>query len=122
MNSFEKEALQYDLISLVALQEKRKNNIVLFEKAIKQEREASLQEESVQEVLESKLKSHDAGKIKLDDSEYHLIQLDLPKLQSTREKRKYTVQLLKTAILEEQTSMDHEERMIKFLESNGNKI
>ena len=121
MKTFEKEALQYDLLSLVALQTRRKNNISLFEKSIKEEREISSKEEIIQEALESKLRLHDTGRVKLDASECHLIQLDLPKIKSTREKREQTIKLLKNAIIAEQTSMDYEERMIAFLESNGNK-
>lgn len=121
MNTLEREALKYDLDSLIKLQDKRKNNIILFEQSIKQEREASSQEENVQINLESKINLHNSNKIKLDQTEYQWILLDLPKIKSTREKRNQTIMLLKNAIIEEQTSMDREERMIIFLESNDNK-
>jgi hypothetical protein len=119
--SLEKEALQYNLSSLIDLQNKRRNNIVLFEQSIKKERDMSNQEETIQFSLENKIMLHDKGINKLSDTEYHWILSDLPKLKTTREKRNQTIMLLKTAIIEEQTSMDREERMIAFLESNDGK-
>lgn len=121
MKSIEKESLKYDLPSLILLQEKRKENIILFEQSIKKEREAFSQEEIVEATLESKIKLHNLGFNKLDDTEYHWILSDLPKLKLTRERRNQTIMLLKSAIIDEQTSMDHEERMIAFLESNDRK-
>jgi len=119
----EREALKYDLISLIKLQDKRKENILLFEASIKGEREATQQEETVQAVLETKLRQHDLGLSKLDETDKVLILEDIPKLKSTREKRSQTVMLLKAAIIAEQESMDYEENMIMFLEKkNGSQV
>jgi len=121
MKSFEKESLKYDLPSLKALQQKRNQNITLFEQSIKNERTASQQEEIVEATLENKIKMHNLGVVKLSDTDYHLVLLDLPKIKSTRERRNQTIILLKTAIIEEQNSMDYEERMIEFLEFHDSK-
>jgi len=119
----EREALKYDLISLIKLQDKRKENILLFEASIKGEREATQQEETVQSVLETKLRQHDLGLSKLDETDKVLILEDIPKLKSTREKRSQTIMLLKAAIIAEQESMDYEENMIMFLEKkNGSQV
>jgi hypothetical protein len=115
MNELEKEALKYDLNSLIALQAKRLENIKIFEQSIKNERAAQQQEEGVETALEQKLLLHSSGLSKLSDADMELISADLPKLKSTKQKRLETIQLLKTAILEEQTCMDHEERMINYL-------
>lgn len=123
MIDLEKEALKYDLLSLKKLQEKRKENIILFENSIKNERAALQQEESAQSNLENKLNNHDSGLSKLSDSDKEWILTDLPKLKSTKEKRNNTIMLLKTAIIEEYNIMDHEDKMIFFLEKkHGNKI
>jgi hypothetical protein len=120
--SLNKEALKYDLNSLIKLQEKRRENISLFEQSIKGERSASQQEEVAQASLEEKLRYHDLGISKLTDAEKEWILSDLPKLKSTKEKRNQTIMLLKAAILQEQEQMDREEYMIHFLEKrNGSK-
>lgn len=121
MKSIESESLKYDLTSLINLQNKRCNNISIFQQSIKNEREILIQEETIQATLESKLRLHDAGINKLCDTDYQLILLDLPKIKSTRSNRDKTIALLKHAIIEEQNAMDYEERMIAFLESHGNK-
>lgn len=115
----EKEALKYDLSSLIKLQDKRKENILLFEESIKGERAASQQEESVQAVLESKLRHHDLGLSKLDETDKILILEDIPKLKTTRSNREQTIMLLKAAILQEQEAMDREENMINLLEKRN---
>lgn len=117
MNSLEQEALKYNLSSLITLQNKRKENIDIFEQSIKNERSASQQEEFIQSTLEQKLRNHDLNIIKLSDTEREWIILDLPKIKSTREKREVTITLLKSAILEEYNKMDYESRMIMFLQS-----
>jgi hypothetical protein len=117
MNNLQKEASQYDLASLVRLQEKRKENIGIFERSINNERAASEQEEVAQLSLEKKLKFHDLSLVILDGTEKELILTDIPKLKSTREKREHTIMLLKSAILEEYAMMDKEEQMIRFLET-----
>jgi hypothetical protein len=117
MNNLQKEASQYDLASLVRLQEKRKENIAIFERSINNERAASEQEEVAQLSLEKKLKFHDLSLVILDGTEKELILTDIPKLKSTREKREHTIMLLKSAILEEYAMMDKEEQMIRFLET-----
>lgn len=123
MIDLEKEALKYDLLSLKKLQEKRKENVVLFENSIKNERAALQQEESAQSNLENKLNNHDSGLSKLSDADREWILTDLPKLKSTKEKRNNTIMLLKAAIIEEYNIMDHEDKMIFFLEKkHGNKI
>ena len=120
--SLNKAALKYDLNSLIKLQEKRRENISLFEQSIKGERSASQQEEVAQASLEEKLRYHDLGISKLTDAEKEWILSDLPKLKSTKEKRNQTIMLLKAAILQEQEQMDREEYMIHFLEKrNGSK-
>ena len=121
MKSLEKESLKYDLPSLKKLQEKRNQNIMLFEQSIRNERAALQQEEIVEATLEHKIKMHNLGVMKLSDTDNHLVLLALPKVQSTRERRNQTIILLKAAIIEEQNSMDHEERMIAFLESHDSK-
>jgi len=122
MNDIEKEALKYDLVSLIGLQERRKQNVLIFEQSIKNERAACQQEETAQSFLEQKLRQHDLNLNKLTDTDKELILSDLPKLKSTYEKRNQTIMLLKTAILEEYEAMDHEEKMIRFLEkTNGSK-
>jgi len=122
MNNFQKEASQYDLSSLIKLQNKRKENVAIFECSISNERAASQQEEIAQLALEKKLKFHDLSISILDDTEKELILADIPKLKVTREKREQTVMLLKAAILEEHAMMDREEQMISFLETrNGSK-
>lgn len=118
-----KEAKKYDLSALIKLQDKRRENIVLFENSIKNERAALMQEEAAQSNLENKLLNHDIGLVKLSDSEKEWILTDLPKLKTTKEKRNETIMLLKTAIIEEYNIMDYEDKMIFFLEkNNGNKI
>ncbi len=114
-NDLKKEADRYDLPSLIKLQDKRRENVVIFEQSIKNERAASQQEESAQSNLETKLRYHDLGIAKLTETDKDLILTDVPKLKSTREKREATIKLLKTAILEEQASMDREEQMIHYL-------
>lgn len=122
MEDLKKEALKYDLQSLVRLQEKRKQNIVLFEQSIKNERAASQQEETAQVALETKLRQNDLGLIILTDADKEWIISDIPKIKSTREKRENTISLLKIAILEEQNAMDREEQMIYYLGTiNGSK-
>lgn len=121
MSSLEKDALKYDLNSLKELQNKRKLNISLFEESIKKERESSNQEDLIQLNLENKLRYHQLGLSKLSDTDLYLINQDLPKIKSTKDKRNQTIMLLKVAINEEQEQMDYEERMIKFLESHGDK-
>lgn len=116
MFDFEKEALKYDIFSLINLQNKRKENIAIFEISIKNERAASQQEEASQFFLENKLKLHDSGSVKLSDTEKEWILSDLPKFKTTFEKRNQTIMLLKAAILEEYEMMDNEEKMIRFLE------
>lgn len=116
MSNLKKEALKYDLSSLIRLQEKRKQNITLFEQSIKNERAAAQQEENAQVVLETKLRQHEIGLAILSDADKEWILSDIPKLKSTREKRDNTVMLLKAAILEEQAAMDREEQMINYLE------
>ncbi len=114
MKTLEKEALMYNLSSLVNLQKKRNENILLFEASIKNERAAIQQEETVEAALESKLFNN-----KLSEADREWIMSDLPKLKSTKIKRNETIALLKAAILEEQDSMDKEENMIHFLEKNN---
>lgn len=120
MNNLEKEAIRYNLDALKKLQDKRKENVTLFEQSIKNERAAMQQEEVAQANLEGKLRHHDLGLIKLTNTEKEWILSDLPKFKSTNEKRNQTISLLKTAILEEYEKMDYEEKMIHFLEkTNG---
>jgi hypothetical protein len=121
MNDIEKEAIKYDLDSLINLQEKRKNNILLFEKSIDSEKEASFQEEVASSSLETKIRLHNFGISKLDDTEYNWILSDLPKIKSTIQKRMSTILLLRQAIIEEQASIKREACMIEYLEKNGNK-
>lgn len=117
MNNLKKEALKYDLGSLIRLQEKRKENIILFEQSIKNERNVSQQEEGALNALEAKLRQHDLGINLLSDTDKEWILSDIPKLKSTRQKREQTISLLKEAIIQEQGFMDNEEYMIKILES-----
>jgi hypothetical protein len=119
MINLEQEALKYDLSSLISLQDKRKENIVIFEQSIKNERAASQQEEVIHSTLEQKLRNHDLNIVKLSDTEREWILSDLPKVKSTMENRNKTITLLKTAILEEYEKMDHESRMIMFLQSKN---
>lgn len=118
MTPIQREALKYDLASLVRLQDKRRENVSLFEDSIRKEREARLQEETAEAALKDKLRLHDMGVGRLPDDERQLIANDLPKLASTRAKRDQTIMLLKAAILEEQEAMDREEQMIRFLEKH----
>ena len=118
MNDLDIEALKYDLPSLIRLQDKHKCNILLFEQSIKNERMANQQEENAEVALESKLRQHDIGLSKLSDSDKEWILSDLPKIKLTREKRESTITLLKAAIIEEQTTMDREEQMIRYLETH----
>ena len=120
MINLEQEAKKYDLPSLVNLQDKRKENINIFEQSIKNERAASQQEEFMQSTLENKIRNHDLNIAKLSDTEREWILSDLPKIKSTRENRDKTITLLKTAILEEYDKMDYESRMIMFLQSKTN--
>ena len=113
-HEFEKEAHKYNLLSLRNLQEKRKQNVTLFEQSIKNERGASQQEEVVQTQLENKLQG------KLSDTEREWILSDLPKLKSTRASREQTIALLKAAIMQEYDQIDIEEKMIHYLEKDGN--
>lgn len=117
MTDLRKEALKYDLESLIKLQDKRKQNIFLFEQSIKNERAAAQQEETAQVALEAKLRHHEIGLVILSDADKEWILSDIPKLKSTREKRDTTIMLLKAAILEEQAAMDREEQMINYLEN-----
>lgn len=123
MINLEKEALKYDIASLIKLQKKRQENINIFETSIKNERAASQQEEVAQASLESKLRQHDLGLVKLTDAEKEWILSDLPKLKLTFEKRNQTIMLLKAAIIEEYSMMDNEDKMIRFLgKENDGKI
>jgi len=74
----------------------------------------------MQSTLENKIRNHDLNIAKLSDTEREWILSDLPKIKSTRENRDKTITLLKTAILEEYDKMDHESRMIMFLQSKTN--
>lgn len=122
MNNLKKEAMNYDLVSLINLQNKRRDNIILFEKAIRSEREASMLEASAIATLEDKLRMHNKKAIRLSDAEQKLIIQDVPKLKSTIERRAQTISKLQSAIIAEQESMDREQQMIVFLEiSHGNK-
>lgn len=118
-NDLEKEASKYDLNSLILLQGKRKENVDIFDLAIKNERNVMQQEEVAQAALETKLRNHDLGLIKLTDTEKEWIMSDLPKIKSTKENRNKTIDLLKTAIMEEYEKMDRESRMIMFLKSKS---
>jgi len=120
MINLEQEAKKYDLPSLVNLQDKRKENINIFEQSIKNERAASQQEEFMQSTLENKIRNHDLNIAKLSDTEREWILSDLPKIKSTRENRDKTITLLKAAILEEYDKMDYESSMIMFLQSKTN--
>lgn len=120
MINLEQEAKKYDLSSLINLQNKRKENIDIFEQSIKNERAASQQEEFMQSTLENKIRNHDLNIAKLSDTEREWILSDLPKIKSTRESRNATITLLKKAILEEYDKMDHESSMIMFLKSKTN--
>jgi len=120
MINLEQEAKKYDLSSLINLQNKRKENIDIFEQSIKNERVASQQEEFMQSTLENKIRNHDLNIAKLSDTEREWILSDLPKIKSTRESRNATITLLKKAILEEYDKMDHESSMIMFLKSKTN--
>lgn len=115
-SDIEKEARKYDLPSLVLLQEKRKQNVALFEQSIKNERLALQQEELVELNLQNKLIQHNSRQVKLPDAEREFILQDLPKIASTRTKRNETIQLLKAAIMGEYDLMDNEEKMIHFLQ------
>lgn len=119
MINLEQEASKYDLLSLINLQNKRQENINIFEQSIKNERGASQQEEVIQSTLEQKIRNHDLNIVKLSDTEREWILSDLPKIKSTRENRNTTITLLKAAILEEYDKMDYESRMIMFLQSKG---
>lgn len=118
---FEQEALKYNLDSLIKLQNKRIDNIILFEQSIMKEKKSINMEEAVQTALESKIKLHELGDITLNDTEYYLISLDLPKIKSTIKKRAQTIVLLENAIVEERIAMDYEKNMITFLESHDGK-
>ena len=123
LSKLQEDAAKYDIQSLIRLQNKRLENIALFEQSIKNERAVSQQEESAQAVLQNKLNNHDLGISKLSDADREWILTDIPKLKSTRENREKTITLLKTAILEEYSSMDYESQMISFLENkNGGKV
>lgn len=118
-SELQKEALKYDLQSLINLQQKRQQNIIIFEQSIKNEREASMKEASAQAALEDKLRLFDAKMIKLSEADYKSIKQDLPKLKSTQENRRKNIDLLRTAIIEEQESIDREAQMIFFLQSKN---
>jgi hypothetical protein len=123
LNKLQEDAAKYDIDSLILLKNKRLENIALFEQSIKNERAISQQEESAQSALQIKLNNHDLGIAKLSDADREWILTDIPKLKSTRENREKTITLLKTAILEEYSSMDYESQMISWLENkNGSKI
>ncbi len=116
MINLEQEASKYDLQSLINLQEKRKENIKIFEQAITNERAVMQQEATAQATLENKLNNNNLGIGYLSDTEKEWILSDLPKIKSTRENRDKTITLLKTAIMEEYNKMDYESRMIMFLQ------
>ena len=121
MKNYKTDALKYDLVSLINLQNKRIENIRLFEASIDNEKKAIFQEDVIQTNLETKLNKHNNGLSVLDKTAYHLIQIDLPKIKSTKEKRNQTISLLRNAIFEEQNNIDYESKMIDFLRSNGSK-
>jgi len=113
------EALQYDLSSLLLLQDKRSQNIQLFEQSIKNERSASMKENVAQTALEEKVTLYSAKLLKLSSEEFKLMEQDIPKLKSTQDKRKQNIINLQQAILDEQNSMDHEMQMILFLKDQN---
>lgn len=117
-SELQQEALKYDLPSLLQLQEKRQQNVQLFEQAIKNERSAAMQEATAQANLEEKMLFHNAKLIKLSDADQYLIRRDIPKLKSTQDKRKENIVKLQQAILEEQGAIDREHQMIMFLETH----
>lgn len=117
--TIQEEALQYDLKSLKELQEKRKQNIQLFEQAIKNERSAIMMEMSAQSNLEEKLNLYNAKLFKLSTEDYNAIINDIPKLKSTQERRRENINKLQQAILEEQTTADREVQMIMYLENHS---
>lgn len=97
----------YDLDSLVRLQEKRRENVALFEQAIKNERAANQQDEVIVATLSRKLRHE------ITETEREAILSDLPKLESTRINREKTIALLQKAISSEYDSMNAEDRMIR---------
>lgn len=123
MNKLQEDASKYDIQSLIRLQQKRLENINIFEQSIKNERIAIQQEDSALNLLELKIRNHDSGICKLSETERVWIFSDIPKIKSTRENREKTITLLKAAIIEEYSSMDYEGYMIAFLEKkNDGKI
>ncbi|HEY5268626.1 MAG TPA: hypothetical protein VII94_05915 [Candidatus Saccharimonadales bacterium] len=119
VKTLQEEASQYSLSSLLELQQKRQQNVQLFEQAIKNERAAGMQEAAATANLEEKLQFYNAKLIKLSEEDRLAIVRDIPKLKSTQEKRKDNIINLQKAILEEQNTMDHETQMIMFLEKHN---
>lgn len=117
MNELEREALNYDLPSLVQQQDRRRQNVQLFEQCIANEKTASLEEAKVQSALEEKLMLANSRVLKLSADEVKLIVDDIPKLKSTQARRRENIQKLQKAILEEQDALDREATMIQFLET-----
>ena len=111
----QREALQYNLSSLILLQDKHQENIVLFETFIKKEREGVIFDKTIQSTLEDRLRLHKSNTVPLNDADVELIKQDLPKILSNIERRAESVKNLQSAILNEQEQMDREEQMITFL-------
>ena len=55
MKNYKTDALKYDLVSLINLQNKRIENIRLFEASIENEKKSIFQEDVIQTNLETKL-------------------------------------------------------------------
>jgi len=117
MDDLQVEASRYDLPSLIALQDKRRENVALFERSIQEEREISTQEERARVVLEEKIRLHEIGVARLDVATHELVSSDLPKLVSTRARREETIGKLEAAIVEERSQIAREGQMITFLQA-----
>ncbi len=112
----QKEALHYDLSSLILLQDKHVENVAIFEGCIRKERETIIFEKTVIASLEERLQLHKSKVVRLKDEDVQAIVRDVPRLKDLIAKCDENINNMQNAILEEQEQMDLEAQMISFLE------
>lgn len=114
----QKEALHYDLPSLIKLQDKHRENVAVFENCIRKERETIIFEKTVIASLEEKLQLNKSKVVLLKDEDVQAIINDVPKLNDLIVKCNENIKSMQDAIMEEQEQMDREAQMITFLEKH----
>lgn len=105
MNNITKEELEFDLVALKELQEKRKATIARLKEAIATENAIYNRKDSIISTLENESEQTDQ------------IEHDLPILINEQRKRLGNVQIIMDAISEEQEAIDYEQEIIATIEA-----